>query len=98
MRARCPEVPRSLRVFPPMPVFRPADTQSKPFLVATRVKQEDSADLARQAGLRHRATIGQLYPSVQRRFLLQMIQYLPDDHRVFDTSSHLRAFSALPKR
>ncbi len=40
MTAHRPEVPRSLPVFPPMPVLRPADTLSKPFLVATRVKQE----------------------------------------------------------
>jgi hypothetical protein len=48
MRAHCFDVQRSLPIFPPMPVFRPADTLSKPFLVATRVKQENSAELAKQ--------------------------------------------------
>ena len=50
MRAHCPDGPRFLLVFPPMPVLRRADALSEPFLVATRVKQEDSADLAKQAG------------------------------------------------
>jgi len=34
-----------------MAVLRPADILSKPFLVATWVKQEDSAELAEQAGM-----------------------------------------------
>ena len=47
----------SLAVFPPMPVFRPADTLSKPLLVATRVKQKKSAELAKQVGLWWRARV-----------------------------------------
>jgi len=56
------EVTRCLLVFPPMPVFRPADTLSKPFLVATRVKQENSAALAKQVGLWRRARVVNPYP------------------------------------
>ncbi len=37
------------------------DSLSKPFLVATWVKQEDSAELAEQAGLWRRTRIGDLY-------------------------------------
>jgi hypothetical protein len=34
-----------------MAVLRPAATLSKPFLIATWVKQEDSAELTKLAGL-----------------------------------------------
>jgi len=43
-----------------MAVLRPADILSKPFLVATWVKPEKSAELAEQAGLWRRAKLGML--------------------------------------
>ncbi len=49
----CPLLP----VFPPMAILRPADILSKPFLVATWVKPEKSAELAEQAGLWRRADV-----------------------------------------
>jgi len=54
--------PRSLPVVPPIPVFRPADILSKPFRVATRVKQENSVELTKQAGLLRRARVVNPYP------------------------------------
>jgi hypothetical protein len=45
-----------------MALLRPAATLSKPFLIATCVKQEDSAELAEQAGLWRRTRIGDPYP------------------------------------
>jgi len=40
-----------------MAILRPADILSKPFLVATWVKPEKSAELAEQAGLWRRADV-----------------------------------------
>lgn len=68
-----------------MPVFRPADILSKPFLVATRVKRENSTEIAEQASLWRRARVVSPYPQIERRFLLQRVQNLPDNHGVFDT-------------
>jgi len=44
-----------------MPVLKPADIPSQPFLVATWAKQEISTQSAEQAGLWRRAVIGDLY-------------------------------------
>jgi hypothetical protein len=62
IRRTAPKFDTQLPDFPPMAVLRPAATLSKPFLIATWVKQEDSAELAEQKGLRRRARIGDLYP------------------------------------
>jgi len=51
-----------LAVFTPMAVLRPAAVLSKPFLIATWVKQEDFDELAEQAGFSRRARIGDPYP------------------------------------
>lgn len=51
-----------LPIFPPMPILRPADILSKPFRAAIWVKQEDSAELVEQTGLRRCARIGDPYP------------------------------------
>ncbi len=51
IRRTAPKFGPQLSVFPPMAVLRPAATLSKPFLIATWVKQEDSAELAEQASL-----------------------------------------------
>jgi hypothetical protein len=65
-----------------MAIFRPADILSTPLPANI-----DKAVLAEQKGLWRCTSIGDLYPCIQRRFLLQMVQYLPDDHGVFDTSN-----------
>ena len=72
-----------------MPVLRPTDSLSKPFLVATWVKQETCAELAEQAGLWRAATIGDRYPCIQWRLLLQMVQYLPDDREILNAGNYL---------
>jgi hypothetical protein len=51
-----------------LPVFRSADALSQPFLVEPRAKQEDSADLAKQAGLRLRALHVRLDHITPKRF------------------------------
>ena len=46
-----PKFGTQLPVFAPMAVLRAAATLSKPFLIATWVKQEESAELAEQVGV-----------------------------------------------
>jgi hypothetical protein len=68
MRAHCLDGRRSSPVFRSLPVFRSADALSQPFLVEPRAKQEDSADLAKQAGLRLRALHVRLDHITPKRF------------------------------
>jgi hypothetical protein len=58
IRRAAPIFGPQLPVLPPMAVLRPAATPSKPFLIATWVKQEDSVELAEQAGLWRRLLFG----------------------------------------
>jgi hypothetical protein len=62
IRRTAPKFGPQLPVFLPMAVLRPAATLSKPFLITTWVKQEDSAELAEQSSLWRRTRIGDPYP------------------------------------
>jgi hypothetical protein len=70
-----------------MPVLGPADILSKLLPATSWGKQENCTELAEQAGLWRRTRMGDQYPCIQWRLLLQMVQYFLDDHRIFDTSN-----------
>jgi len=55
----------------------------------TLVERECFLESAEQAGLRRRSTVRQQERGSHRFFLLQVRQYLLDDHRVFDTGNHV---------
>jgi hypothetical protein len=67
-------------------------------VAATYTKQEHAIASAEQAGLRRRSTIRQQEHGSHRFFLLQVRQYLLDDHRVFDTGNDLNGTAAFTAR
>ncbi len=89
MTAQCPENPPLLPVSPPMAVFRPAGILSTP-LPANSGK----AVLAEQTGLWGCASIGHPYLCIQRRILLQMVQYLPDDRGILNAGDDVHGMSS----
>jgi hypothetical protein len=64
----------------------------------TLVERECFLESAEQAGLRGRSTIRQQEHGSHRFFLLQVRQYLLDDHRVFDTGNDLNGTAAFTAR
>ena len=109
--ARCPENPPSIARVPangrsqtsrhPRQLLLRCPTScipavvSKPFLIATWIKQEDSAKSAEQASLWRRARMGvRTPPGIPRRFLLQMVQYLPDDRWIFKAGDDVHGMSS----